>query len=140
MTAIASYKSDYEFGKRAEREVYDIIKERFNEPNLIHITDRYSSFDFESDTAIYELKSRNVAHNRFPSTMLPCSKVNPACEKDQVYIFYFTDGCYYIKYNADVFSTIPTGQYSRQPRAGYVDKPCWYYWIPIDLLTKIDSI
>ncbi len=132
---MASFKSDYIFGKKKEVEVLDKIKTFFNDENVKASSNLYSKYDFIGSN-LYELKSRNCSYNTYPTTLLPKNKV---CDKDnQIFLFNFTDGLYYIKYDKDTFNNvIDCCNFKRHKRIDYNDKEQLYYHIPINMLLPI---
>jgi hypothetical protein len=132
---MSSFKSDYIFGIEKEREVFDIIKKFFNDPEIKKADSKYAKHDFVGSN-LYELKSRNCSFSKFPTTLLPKSKVIDD-KNNQIYLFNFTDGLYYIRYAKDIFDKMDCKMFKRIQRTDYYDKPQLYYHIPTDLLTKI---
>lgn len=126
---------DYRFGKSQEDLILPRVKNFFKEAEL-KSTDKFSKWDFEGEHTVYELKSRNVTKNTYPTTILPADKVG--CDKEQVFLFNFTDGLYYIKYNAEQFATFAKNPFRRW-RAGVNDKEKPYFHIPIETLLAIDG-
>jgi hypothetical protein len=124
------------FGKGKEDEVFDIVKKYFNDPEIKKSVKRYDTYDFVGSN-MYELKSRKCSIGQYNTTLLPKSKVIED-KNNQIYLFYFTDGLYYLKYDKDVFSKIECKMYKRFQRGAYIDKEQLYYYIPTDLLTKIE--
>jgi len=55
-----------------------------------------------------------------------------------IFLFYFTDGLYYIEYNKELFDTFEIKDFVRNPRYGKIDKPKKYIYIPIINLNKIN--
>ena len=49
------FEIDYEGGKQNESSILNIIRTYFNR-DISHVTDAFSSYDFECDTFKYELK------------------------------------------------------------------------------------
>jgi hypothetical protein len=130
---MASFAKDYVFGKEKEIEILEKLKIKFND-NIVQIEDRYSKFDFKGDKYYYELKSRNNTYNKFPSTIIPKSKI--VCD-NIIFLFNFTDGLYYIRYSAKKFSAFECRPFKRIQRTDYNDIEQLYYFIPIEKLKKI---
>jgi len=85
----------------------------------------------------YEIKARRCAMNSYPTTIIPYSKIAKKEEKDNlIFVFLFTDGLYYIKYNQDLFNTFETKNISYH-RSGCATKPILHYCIPCELLSRI---
>ncbi len=129
---MSQYKKDYEFGKLKEKELKDKLEKYFND-NLIE-SKRYDKYDFKGDDYYYELKSRNCNYNKYPTTLIPVSKL---FSDNQRFIFNFVDGIYYIEYNSNEFETFEKQQFVRNYRTGYKDIKQEYVFIPIDKLKPI---
>jgi hypothetical protein len=97
-----SYTKDIEFGKEKEENIFARLKETIDK-DLLHTSSRYNPFDFESENTYVELKSRRIAKDKFNSTMIGANKIELAekTEKDVFFVFSYTDGDYYWKYNKD---------------------------------------
>jgi hypothetical protein len=132
-----SFKVDYAFGTQKEIEVLDKIRVFFKDDTIKASSYKYSKHDFIG-TSIYELKSRNCSTKAFNTTLLPKTKVIPDKE-NQVFLFNFTDGLYYINYNKNLFeNVIECSNFKRHKRIDYNDKEQLYYHIPIDMLSRIN--
>ena len=122
-----------------EIKVKPIIEEYFN--IKINHTPLYHEYDFISEDCIcyFELKGRNVKHNQYPDTMIGYNKIvkiKELNEKSKIYfVFKFTDGIYYCRYNKKVKnnSVIKKGGRCDRGRPEYKQ----YLFIPINLLKKI---
>ena len=89
--------------------------EKFYNIDLIE-TDRYHVFDYiDKDVNIYiELKTRTCKSNKYPDLMMGNNKIKCADEylknnKKIYFVFYFTNGLYYIDYNENTEYTIRRG-------------------------------
>ena len=131
-----TFTSDYSFGKTQEERVLSKICKFFNEE--IKPTAEYCRWDFESFNTIYELKSRNVFSNTYDDVMINYSKIQPI-HKAQYFLFNFTDGLFYIKYDQHVFTDFELKVFKREGRLDYNDKPQVVCHIPIHALTKLDK-
>ena len=132
-----SFKKDYAFGKMKEREILDTINAKFKD-NIKLVKSAYSSYDFKGDKRIYELKSRNNLYSAFPTTLIPFNKI---IDKQKIiFLFYFIDGLYYIRYRKEIFNTFKLDAFVRNKRVDYVDRPQLYYFIPIEHLKKIEMV
>jgi hypothetical protein len=131
---MSSYKNDYLFGKQKEDEVLNIIRKVFNN-EIVKSEKRYERYDYKDDEYYYELKSRNNSYNAYPTTLIEKAKV---FSNNLIFLFNFTDGLYYIKYDKKVFDKFECKQYLRHKRCDYVDIPKQYYFIPIEALTKVE--
>ena len=129
-----SFVTDYAFGKTKEEQALQKICRFFNEE--IHPTTEWCRWDFESDFAIYELKSRNVNSNTYPDVMVGYNKIQPI-RKNQYFLFNFTDGLFYIKYDEELFMDFELKVFKREGRMDYNDKRQVMCHIPRKYLTKI---
>jgi hypothetical protein len=130
-------KEDLAFGLQKEKTVLPIISAFFND-NIKLVNNRYSSYDFEGDRCIYELKSRTNVFKSFNETLIPYNKIFNKSEKPIKFLFLFIDGLYYIKYSPKKFKDYKLDVFCRNKRADYHDRPALYYYIPIIDLKKID--
>jgi hypothetical protein len=129
-----SFKADYAFGKSQEQLILPRIRSHFSD-TIEAEEDTFSISDFSGALYKYELKSRTTKYNEYPTTMIPAHKVN---SENQIFLFNFTDGLYYIKYDPVKFATYDKKMFCRRARTDHKDVPRPYYYIPIVDLTKID--
>jgi hypothetical protein len=130
----SSFKKDYAFGKKKEAEILDKVKAFFKD-NVEDVDNTFSIYDFKGDKYHYELKSRTNAYNDYPTTLLPEDKI---FAENQIFLFNFTDGLYYIYYNKETFDTFEKKLFKRRLRTDIKDKEKMYVYIPVNKLTKID--
>ena len=131
-----SFKNDYKFGLNNENKILSIINHYFVQ-TIIKSPIYNTVYDFESDTTLYELKSRTNAYKKYNETLLGFNKIIEG-DKKQVFLFSFTDGLYFIEYNEAVFNKFTKKNFVRNARADYDDKPKQYIFIPITHLIKIE--
>lgn len=129
-----TFKADYAFGKASENSILNQLNLFFKD-NIKLSEDKYSAYDYAGDKYIYELKSRTNKYADFPTSLLPINKV---FTNNQVFLFKFTDGLYYIYYEKSLFDTFECQMFARNRRMDYSDKPQNYYFIPIRHLKKIN--
>lgn len=129
-----SFAEDYAFGKANENVVFNKIKNIFKD-DITTDENPFAINDFKGTEYHYELKSRTNKHDDFPDTLLPTNKV--FCDK-HIFLFYFTDGLYYIVYNKKVFKKFVVAPFKRKQRIDFNDKVQLYYYIPIDKLIKLN--
>ena len=129
-----SFSNDYIFGKTQEERTLIKVCRFFDEEILP--TTQFCRWDFESDTAIYEMKSRNVSSNTYIDVMIGYNKIQPIC-KPQYFLFNFTDGLFYIKYDEQVFMDFELKLFKREGRTDCNDKPQVVCHIPVKNLTRI---
>ena len=143
-----SLRNDLKFGLDKELEVVDMLKfnfcEMYDEADIQDTKtlykDEFYPYDFEGSTngTCFELKSRRVKKNQYPTTIIPVSKARDT-DKKQLFIFNFTDNCSYIEYNKELFDTFQI-QNIKTERYGIVDKPKPHFCIPINLLIDLLNV
>lgn len=116
------YPNDYKFGTAQEDLVLPKLKAFFGR-EIKKSEDKFAKSDYYDDEYYYEMKSRKVEYNRYPTTMITEDKLRD--DKKLVLLFNFTDGMYFIEYDKEKFD-----KYERQmfSRAGYKwnEKPHLY--------------
>jgi hypothetical protein len=138
--AVRSKKQDIAFGLQSEQEKLCIFEKHF-QTKLTKHNDPYYPLDFhnETNTIYVELKSRHIRHNQYETTLISAHKVSYCCKPDVSYYFVFayTDGLYYIKYEKELFDTFETRPFKRYDRVDDIQTPQPYIFIPVKHLTKI---
>jgi hypothetical protein len=126
-------QEDIEKGLNSEEKLLPKLQKKFGS-ELERSTDKYSPYDFRKKGVRIELKTRNNASNRYPTTMIGLSKVRHAESFSGKYYFFFafTDGIKYIRYDEDVFREFQIGLGGRSDR-GKVESNTYVY-IPVDAL------
>jgi len=110
------------------------LQKFFNDPTIKQCA-RNHIFDFKGENKLIELKQRNCASHKYVDTMIGINKIAYCTNKDIDYyfVFSFTDGIYYWKYNTEDQLNYRCG--------GRRDRNCNefkdYCYIPINLLKKI---
>jgi hypothetical protein len=135
-TKTGKKSSDVIAGHKNELLMKPIIEEFFNVK--LFQTDAYHPFDFRDENKIfYEVKTRNVKHDKYPTTMVGQNKIEAAnlSDRDVYFVFGFTDGNYYFKYNRNVDSGLSVSIGGRNDRGREEYKP--YCWIPIEKLISM---
>jgi len=128
------FKKDYTFGLKKEIELLPTIRKFFNDETIIKLDD-YNIFDFKGDNKYIELKSRNCNYNKYPTTMIGYNKIKKALElnEDIYFIFNFTDGIYYFKFDKNIQLEIKQGGRFDRGKKELSD----YAFIPIEILKEI---
>lgn len=134
---MASFKNDLQFGLKNELVVLPIIIKFFDDEIEHTINEKFKSYDFQGLKNNYELKSRTNKHNAFNETLLGYNK-KPTTDKSHIFLFKFTDGLFYIKYDETIFENFEIKPFQRNKRIDYYDKKDLYYYIPYEKLTKIE--
>ena len=128
------FEEDYNKGKQVEDDHFEFLKGYFNEPNLKQ-NKRYSTFDFNSDNIIIELKQRNFNSDKYKDLMIGLNKIAKAekAQKDIYFVMCMDDGIFSYKYNKNDTLNYRSG--------GRRDRGCnefkKYCYIPIELFIKI---
>ena len=128
------FKKDYTFGIKKEVELLPKIKLFFNDETITQL-DRLNVFDYKGDNKYIELKSRNCNYNKYPTTMIGYNKIKKALElnEDIYFIFNFTDGIYYFKFDKNIQLEIKQGGRFDRGKKELSD----YAFIPIEILKEI---
>lgn len=136
--ALQAFNRDYQYGRQSEYSSLPTIRRYFNDDTINIHDDRYSRYDYVSAAfgTKYELKTRRLKHNAFPTTLLPLGKILAENPTGSVFLFKFSDGLYFITYDRKVFSGFQIATLCRQDRFGY-DTAQEYIFIPVNLLTEI---
>lgn len=125
---------DIAYGLASEKEMYKVIKNRFDK-SLKRTTDKYALFDYESSTAKVELKSRKNTRDKYPTTMIGMNKIIECTRKPQFkyyFVFRFTDCVCYWKFSVKKYQSYVQSGGGRCDR-GY-DESSIYLYIPINEL------
>jgi hypothetical protein len=96
-----SKKEDLKFGLVSEEKELERLKKFFDKPQLKKVKEKYFVFDFACEDLYVELKSRRSTHDKYPDTMVGKNKIDYAkhTTRPVCFVFSFTDGLYYWKYN-----------------------------------------
>ena len=121
-------KNQYALGVKEEEDQLNTLRQFFNDDTIIPLPDG-SHFDFQGKNLLIELKSRRCKRTAFLDTAIGVPKISYAkqCQEDVYFVFKYTDGMYYWKYD----KTIPL-------RLGAISTsgiPHWF--IPITLLSPM---
>lgn len=141
--AIRSLANDLKMGLSNEETVLDVIKRNWpNETNIKNTKELYGNkfhpYDFESDSGTsWELKSRRNSKWAYQTTFIESHKMRPDDNRDQYYIFKFTNRICYIKYERELFDTFKQ-QIICVSREGYRDLPQMKIEVPVELLIDIE--
>lgn len=131
---------DIEYGKASELAVLPMINEHFND-TAVASSEVFSTQDFFSQKNVYELKSRKIVHNLYPTTIIGCNKAvlnEQDREKTLYFVFKYLDGLFYIKYDEEKFKHWKS-VFQRNARIGCRDLPHEVFHIPHTELTRINE-
>lgn len=92
-----------EYGLSNESKILLIIKNVFSK-NIEKSKYKYSKYDYfdKQSKYIFELKTRRITHNQYPTALLNVCKIN---YKNLIIIYEYTDGLFYIKYDEELFKS-----------------------------------
>ncbi len=96
----------------------------------------YDVYDYHNRYCFIELKSRNIAHNAYATTMIGAGKlafIKKHPEKEYYWFFKYTTGLYYHKYDPTYKYEIKFAGRNDRGKPEYKD----HVFLPIELLTKV---
>jgi len=135
LNSIPSLDKDIEYGVSKQPLVIDSIVKYFNEP-IEETKHKFCRYDAYSTTTKYEIKSRRCRYKTFATTIVPVHKVQDITDR-LVFVFHFTDGLYYIVYDADLFGTYKQ-ELITYHRTGGSNELVLHFMIPIEQLHRIE--
>ncbi len=129
------YKRDLEFGFKMEDDLFEKIKDKYGK-NICK-TGKNCRVDYESDDVLIELKSRRNNYSKYPTTMISKGKIDYMLKsnKKSICLFNFTDGLYTIEITENIVEKFELREGGRWDRGR--PEMNQYYYIPINLLTKL---
>lgn len=128
-----TFKNDYAFGTQKEDDITTTLNKYFND-ELIKPENKKSKYDFKGKETYYEVKSRTNKYNDYPTTIIAQNKI---FTDNQIFVFNFTDSCYYIKYDKEIFDKFEKKPFKRAYRPDIKTFESIYIYIPIENLTEI---
>ena len=128
--------NDIAFGTKHELPVIGRLERYFGE-TITKVQERYSPYDAYSDNTKYEIKSRRNKFAAYPTTIVAVDKTTRTAGSRLVFVFHFTDGLYYIVYDAAKFASYEVKDVAAYRTGGVrTEKP--HFFIPVVDLTRID--
>jgi hypothetical protein len=129
------FEDAYNTGKEHENNHFTFLQEYFNEPTLKQSKKVFSTFDYDSDNIIIELKKRSFDSTKYKDLMIGLNKLEKAkkSQKDIYFVIDMDDGLFCYKYDINDKLNYRSG--GRKDR-GYNEFK-QYAYIPIELFTKI---
>ena len=125
-------KADLAMGLKNQHDVLTTLRSKFSS-SIVETVDKYSKWDYTDSLGNhYEVKSRRISKEAYPTTLLPAHKILQTPVR-QFFIFKYIDKVSYIEYNEAVFNTFTTGLVT-DARQGRHDL---HYYIPITALVDI---
>ena len=128
-----SFKEDFLFGTQQEDVILPKLRSFFEE-DIVKSETSNSIYDFKGKNYYYEVKSRKFDRWKYSTTLLGANKVFTT---NQIFLFNFTDGLYYIEYEKVLFDSFIKKEFKRWNRTDINDKPQLYYYIPIEELLPV---
>lgn len=97
------FEEDYNKGKEHEDEHFIFLQEYFFEPTLKQTKKIFSTFDYNSDNIIIELKKRNFDFGKYEDYMIGLNKIKRAqkVKKEIYFIMIFDNGMYCYKFQVN---------------------------------------
>ena len=137
---MGTQKIDLLFGLKNECAVLESIEGMVG-TKLNHHKD-FSVMDYsnESRTIYVELKSRRIRHNQYDTAIIGKNKIMFCNDplKTYYFVFSYTDGLYYVKYNSKLFNAFRVDtEYQRSDRSDCRNNPQTIVHIPVNCLLKI---
>ena len=95
--SISIKAKDLNFGLQKELIVLDILKKHY--PSVYRKTYKYCLYDFESNSSVFELKSRRILKDTYKDILINTTKIECLLhhEKRGYVLFNFRDGLYKFK-------------------------------------------
>lgn len=132
------YSIDISYGLANEEEVMPLLETHFNTA-LVKSSNKYCKYDFKGEGIKIELKSRRFNYSKYPTTFINSSKLDYVKTLGDDTLFYFvfkyTDGIYYIKYDRELFDTFHQANTTIHSRGYNIMNTL----IPICYLTSMNS-
>ena len=128
-----SFKEDYEYGINKQNENLEKIRDFFKD-DIRQIEDRYSKSDFKGNNYYYEMKSRKIRHDLYPTFMFSTDKIR----EKLIMIYCYIDGLFYIEYNEELFNKFRKEKFRRNDRTDKIDYDKEIIYVPIEYLKPIN--
>lgn len=140
MSAVPSKSQDLTFGLTSEQKNKKTLEAFFG--CGLSKTSNFAPMDFtnESKTIYLELKTRRIPHNLYPTALIGKNKVDfcKGSTAECYFVFVYTDGLFYIKYDAALFETFVCEDFERGMREGGIQPKQLFYYIPHTALSPVD--
>jgi len=126
---------DLNYGLEKEIIVLDILKKHY--PSVQKTKDKYCLYDFESNSSIFELKSRRILKDTFKDILINTTKIKCLLnnEKKGYVLFNLYDGLYKFRVTDKSLLDCEFRSGGRTDRGSYEINDCCF--IPTRLLRKI---
>jgi hypothetical protein len=144
MTALTQ-QADLAFGEANEHRLTDTLNAYFN--TTLERRGGYNLFDYigntNGKTIEVELKTRRIPHDKYPTALIGYNKV-AYCDdpdKDYYFVFCYSDGIYYIKYDPKVFIHFDIDRsFVRSSRSDCSNTTQTVLLIPTTLLNRLEPV
>lgn len=128
---------DLSYGKQSEDEVIEDLNREFGDI-FRHTKEIYGkgnyNYDFEGSLGLkIELKTRRNTKDKYETTIIPKHKTECGDKSPDVYVFRFTDGLYYVRYDRELFDSYEVKDVVYR-RIGRIDKKPHYHIRVSDLI------
>ena len=135
-------KEDLSFGTASEHNLLGSLQSFLD--TTLERKGGYEVFDYTNPTRTIwvELKTRRVKHDLYKTTLIGANKIAFCSNPDVQYyfVFCFSDGVYYIKYEKDLCATFETkDDYYRTRRSDCWNKRQTVVYIPIEHLSRFEG-
>jgi len=137
---LPSQKNDIVFGETSEVNLMSRIEELVQCPIARQGGFNIMDYTNANKTVYVELKTRRVNHTAYPTALIGKNKILFCSDPTKTYYFVFCylDGVFYIKYDAQLFSTFECeNDFLRGERSDCVNKAQTIVLIPTHLLLPL---
>ena len=95
----------------------------------------FASMDYKSEEKplFIELKTRRIKHDQYPTALISAHKLDfcKSSNSECYFVYQYTDGLFYVKYDEKLFSTFWTDSYRRQESLDMVSRDKQTTFIPV---------
>ena len=142
-----SMANDLVYGLSRENNILNMIQTYWSDAVNISNTkdrrgDQFCKWDYESDDGTtWELKSRRINHNQYPTALLSHSKVRFDIEGDQFFVFNYLDKVVWCKYDKEIWKNYNVKHikvFRKTAFGDYTTDDCWE--IPINTMVDLAII
>ena len=138
---MTSLRNDLAFGTNEEANLLSRLEGVFGKKLERQLG--YASMDYKSlEKPLYvELKTRRIRHDQYPTALISAHKVD-FCKKSNsecYFVYQYTDGLFYIKYDEKVFESFWSGVYRRNESADMVARDKQTVFIPVEHLKPLPN-
>jgi len=138
---MTSLRNDLAFGTNEEANLMPRLESVFG--NKLERQLGFASMDYKSpEKPLYvELKTRRIKHDQYPTALISAHKVD-FCKKsnsDCYFVYQYTDGLFYIKYDEQLFNSFWTDTYRRNESSDMVARDKQTTFIPVRCLKPLPN-